>query len=60
MIFGFLTQRRKGTKKMTENEIAKIIVDTAFHIHKSLGPGAIRIGLRGCFGTWVGEGRVEG
>ena len=26
---------------MTENEIAKIIVDTAFHIHKSLGPGLL-------------------
>ena len=24
---------------MTENEIAKIIVDTAFKIHKKLGPG---------------------
>ena len=24
---------------MTENEIAKIIVDAAFHIHKRLGPG---------------------
>ncbi|MEA3280164.1 MAG: GxxExxY protein, partial [Thermodesulfobacteriota bacterium] len=26
---------------MTENEIAKIIVDTAFHVHKSLGPGLL-------------------
>ena len=26
---------------MTENEIAKIIVDTAFHIHKKLGPGLL-------------------
>jgi len=24
---------------MTENEIAEVIVDTAFHIHKKLGPG---------------------
>lgn len=24
---------------MTENEIATIIVDTAFHIHRDLGPG---------------------
>ena len=24
---------------MTENEIATIIVDTAFHIHSDLGPG---------------------
>ena len=26
---------------MTENEIAEIIVDAAFHIHKSLGPGLL-------------------
>lgn len=26
---------------MTENEIAKIIVDTAFQIHKRLGPGLL-------------------
>jgi len=26
---------------MTENEIAKIIVDAAFHIHKRLGPGLL-------------------
>jgi len=26
---------------MSENDIAKIIVDTAFHIHKSLGPGLL-------------------
>jgi GxxExxY protein len=26
---------------MTENEIAKIIVDAAFHIHKKLGPGLL-------------------
>ena len=36
-----LTQRRKDAKKMTENEIAEIIVDAAFHIHKSLGPGLL-------------------
>ena len=24
---------------MTENEIAKIIVDVAYHVHKKLGPG---------------------
>jgi GxxExxY protein len=24
---------------MTENEIATIIVDTAFHIHRDIGPG---------------------
>ena len=26
---------------MTENEIASIIVDTAFHIHKAIGPGLL-------------------
>jgi len=26
---------------MTENEIARIIVDTAYHIHKALGPGLL-------------------
>ena len=26
---------------MTENEVAKIIVDTAFQIHKRLGPGLL-------------------
>lgn len=26
---------------MTENEIAKVIVDTAFHIHVRLGPGLL-------------------
>ena len=36
---------RKGAKTqrqiMTENEIAKIIVDVAYHIHKELGPGLL-------------------
>ena len=26
---------------MTENEIAKIVVDTSYHIHKKLGPGLL-------------------
>ena len=26
---------------MTENEIAKIVVDAAFHVHKELGPGLL-------------------
>jgi len=26
---------------MTENEIAEVIVDTAFQIHKRLGPGLL-------------------
>jgi GxxExxY protein len=39
---GSLTQRREGAKKkmtMSENEIARIIVDVAFKIHTALGPG---------------------
>jgi len=39
-------QRRKGAKSqrraaMCENEVAKIIVDVAYHIHKQLGPGLL-------------------
>ena len=34
-------QRRRGAKKMTANEIAKIIVDVAYHVHKRLGPGLL-------------------
>jgi GxxExxY protein len=26
---------------MTENDVARIIVDTAYHIHRSLGPGLL-------------------
>ena len=26
---------------MTENEVASVVVDAAFHIHKSLGPGLL-------------------
>ena len=26
---------------MNENEIARVVVDTAFHIHKKLGPGLL-------------------
>jgi len=26
---------------MTENEIARIVVDTAYHIHRKLGPGLL-------------------
>jgi len=44
--FWGLTQRRKDAKKdkkiiMTENEIAKIVVDAAFQIHKGMGPGLL-------------------
>lgn len=42
-----LTPRRKDAKtrkmgdKMTENEIAKIIVDAAYKVHVTLGPGLL-------------------
>lgn len=36
-----LTQRRKGAKFMTENEIATAIVDASFKIHTRLGPGLL-------------------
>jgi len=42
---------------MTENEIAEVIVDAAFHIHKKLGPGLFlrltdkRLGLLINFGS---------
>jgi GxxExxY protein len=26
---------------MTENELAKVVVDTAYHIHRTLGPGLL-------------------
>src|SRR5437870_11713199 len=37
-------QRRKVAKKdakMTENEIARIVVDAAFKVHNTLGPGLL-------------------
>jgi GxxExxY protein len=36
-----LTPRRQGAKIMTENEIAKVVVDAAFKIHTTLGPGLL-------------------
>ena len=35
----------KGHKGMTENEIAKQILDAAFLVHTKLGSGSSRIGL---------------
>jgi len=32
---------REKRKYMTENEIAKIVVDAAFQIHKGMGPGLL-------------------
>jgi len=37
----FASLREEKKKIMTENEIAKIIVDAAFQIHKRLGPGLL-------------------
>src|SRR4051794_21667547 len=34
-------RRRKGGGSMTENEITKIIVDAAYKIHTTLGPGLL-------------------
>ncbi|MBW1869094.1 MAG: GxxExxY protein [Deltaproteobacteria bacterium] len=28
---------------MTENEIAKIVVDAAYHIHRRVGPGLLEL-----------------
>lgn len=37
----FAALREVKKKIMTENEIAKIVVDAAFQIHKGLGPGLL-------------------
>lgn len=34
-------ESHKATKEMKENEIAKIAVDVAYHLHTSLGPGLL-------------------
>ena len=38
-----LTQRSKAAKgeNMTENDVAKVVVDSAFKVHTSLGPGLL-------------------
>lgn len=38
-----LTQRREGAKEgtLTENDVAKIVVDAAFKVHTTLGPGLL-------------------
>jgi hypothetical protein len=38
-----VAQRRKGKTKMHENDISRIIVDTAFRIHRSLEPGLLEL-----------------
>ena len=35
--------QRKGETQMTENEIAKTVVDAAYQVHKRLGPGLLEI-----------------
>ena len=44
---------------MTENEIAKIVVDAAFQIHKRLGPGLLESVYEVVL-THIKEHRVEG
>ncbi len=39
---------RKEKNKMTENEIAKIIVDCALKVHKTLGPGLLESTYEAC------------
>ena len=34
--------RGHGGKKVNENEIGSLIVDTAVYLHKNLGPGLLR------------------
>jgi GxxExxY protein len=37
-----ITQRREGRKGfMTENEVGKVLVDTAVQMHRELGPGLL-------------------
>ncbi len=38
-----LTQRRKDAKegRLTENEVARVVVDAAFKVHTALGPGLL-------------------
>ena len=36
-----IAQRRKDAKRMTENEIGKIVVDVAIAVHRALGPGLL-------------------
>lgn len=38
---------------MTENEVAKIVVDSAFHIHRRLGPGLLPIDCRFSLRLWA-------
>lgn len=35
-----ITQSRQGAK-LSENELSKIVVDAAYHLHKDLGPGLL-------------------
>ena len=40
-LYHFIAQRAEEGEEMTENEIAKIVVDVAYHIHRKLGPGLL-------------------
>jgi len=45
---------------MTENEIAKIIVDAAYHVHKKLGPGLLESVYEVILAHALDEQRIEG
>ena len=38
----FYSRKAAKTKTMTDNEIAKIVVDAAYHIHRMFGPGLLQ------------------
>ena len=43
--------QRSQKKKMTENEISKIVFDCALKVHKSLGPGLLESAYEECLLT---------
>lgn len=38
----------KTTKKMTENELSKIVFDSALKVHQALGPGLLESAYEEC------------
>ena len=43
VIFSRKAAKTQKEESMTENEIAKIVVDAAYHIHRRLGPGLLKV-----------------
>ncbi len=41
-------ERQEAPRVMTENEIGKIVVDSAIRVHKSLGPGLLESAYEAC------------